>query len=81
MMEIIIGCIIANVITIALIGCGVYILYRKNEDKIKQLLSEISAIVKQIKSIDVTEIKNSIDKITLTIDSIKEKLDNIKWPF
>lgn len=71
MINVIIGCLIANILTIAIIvGIGYYF-YKKNEDKIKEVIETVKT--------EVGEITGMVDSVTETIDSIKSKLD--KLPF
>lgn len=80
-MNIIIGCIIANLITFGLIIGILYYYYNKNKDKINQIITDITLIIDKLKLIDFEAIKNSINEITSTINEIKEKIDKIKFPF
>lgn len=71
MINVIIGCLIANILTIAIIvGIGYYF-YKKNEDKIKEVIETVKT--------EVVEITGMVNSVTETIDSIKSKLD--KLPF
>lgn len=47
MVQIIIGCIIAQIVVIAAIGGTAYYLYKKNESKVKALKAEVEETVKK----------------------------------
>ena len=47
MFQIIIGCVLANILTIAIIGLALYLVYRKNEDRLKALDSKIEQKVER----------------------------------
>ena len=49
MFQIIIGCVLANILTIAIIGLSLYLVYRKNEDRLKALDSKIDQKVEDVK--------------------------------
>lgn len=49
MFQIIIGCVLANILTIAIIGLALYLVYRKNEDRLKALDSKIDQKVEDVK--------------------------------
>lgn len=50
MFQIIIGCVLANILTIAIIGLSLYLVYRKNEDRLKALDSKIDQKVEDVKT-------------------------------
>lgn len=49
MFQIIIGCVLANILMIAIIGLALYLVYRKNEDRLKALDSKIDQKVEDVK--------------------------------
>lgn len=71
MFQIIIGCVIANIITILIIGCALYYAYRKNEAKIKELSDKIDT--------KIDEVKEKVNTVTGTIESISQAIN--KLPF
>lgn len=74
MVQIIIGCIIAQIVVIASIGGTAYYLYKKNESKVKALKAEVEETVKS-----VNEATEAIGKIESTVDEVKNALE--KLPF
>lgn len=74
MAQIIIGCIVGNIITLAAIGAVAYIAYRKNRDKIDSIKTQVSQITENISGT-----LGHIQGIHKTIDDIKNKLN--KFPF
>ena len=74
MVQIIIGCIIAQIVVIAAIWGTAYYLYKKNESKVKALKAEVEETVKSVKG--ATE---AIGKIESTVDEVKNALE--KLPF
>lgn len=50
MFHIIIGCVLANILMIAIIGSALYLVYCKNEDRLKALDSKIDQKVESVKS-------------------------------
>ena len=52
----------ANILTIAIIGLALYLVYRKNEDRLKALDSKIDQKVGAVMDI-VDQIKKLLDKI------------------
>lgn len=63
----------ANILTIAIIGLALYLVYRKNEDRLKALDSKIDQ--------KVEDVKNKVGAVMDIVDQIKELLDKInkKW--
>lgn len=59
----------ANIITIAIIGLALYLVYRKNEDRLKALDSKIDQ--------KVEDIKNKVGAVMDIVDQIKKLLDKI----
>lgn len=69
MFQIIIGCVSANILTIAIIGLSLYLVYRKNEDRLKALDSKIDQ--------KVEDVKNKVGAVMDIVDQIKKLLDKI----
>lgn len=59
----------ANILTIAIIGLALYLVYRKNEDRLKALDSKIDQ--------KVEDIKNKVGAVMDIVDQIKKLLDKI----
>lgn len=59
----------ANILTIAIIGLALYLVYRKNEDRLKALDSKIDQ--------KVEDVKNKVGAVMDIIDQIKKLLDKI----
>lgn len=59
----------ANILTIAIIGLALYLVYRKNEDRLKALDSKIDQ--------KVEDVKNKIGAVMDIVDQIKKLLDKI----
>lgn len=59
----------ANILTIAIIGLGLYLVYRKNEDRLKALDSKIDQ--------KVEDVKNKVGAVMDIVDQIKKLLDKI----
>lgn len=71
MFQVIVGCVIANIVTILIIGGVLYYIYKKNETKIKELNDKIDT--------KVDEVKDKVNTVMETIESIKETIG--KLPF
>lgn len=69
MFQIIIGCVFANILTIAIIGLALYLVYRKNEDRLKALDSKIDQ--------KVEDVKNKVGAVMDIVDQVKKLLDKI----
>ena len=69
MFQIIIGCVLANILTISIIGLSLYLVYRKNEDRLKALDSKIDQ--------KVEDVKNKVGAVMDIVDQIKKLLDKI----
>jgi hypothetical protein len=69
MLQIIIGCVLANILTITIIGLALYLVYRKNEDRLKALDSKIDQ--------KVEDVKNKVGAVMDIVDQIKKLLDKI----
>ena len=69
MFQIIIGWVLANFLTIAIIGLALYLVYRKNEDRLKALDSKIDQ--------KVEDVKNKVGAVMDIVDQIKKLLDKI----
>lgn len=59
----------ANILTIAIIGLALYLVYRKNEDRLKALDSKIDQ--------KVEDVKNKVGAVMDIIDQIKKLLEKI----
>lgn len=59
----------ANILTIAIIGLALYLVYRKNEDSLKALDSKIDQ--------KVEDVKNKVGAVMDIVDQIKKLLDKI----
>lgn len=59
----------ANILTIAIIGLALYLVYRKNEDRLKALDSKIDQ--------KVEDVKNKVGAVVDIVDQIKKLLDKI----
>ena len=57
----------ANILTIAIIGLALYLVYRKNEDRLKALDSKIDQ--------KVEDVKNKVGAVMDIVDQIKKVLD------
>lgn len=59
----------ANIPTIAIIGLALYLVYRKNEDRLKALDSKIDQ--------KVEDVKNKVGAVMDIVDQVKKLLDKI----
>lgn len=59
----------ANILTIAIIGLSLYLVYCKNEDRLKALDSKIDQ--------KVEDVKNKVGAVMDIVDQIKKLLDKI----
>lgn len=59
----------ANILTIAIIGLALHLVYRKNEDRLKALDSKIDQ--------KVEDVKNKVGAVMDIVDQIKKLLDKI----
>lgn len=59
----------ANILTIAIIGLALYLVYRKNEDRLKALDSKIDQ--------KVEDVKNKVGAVMDIVDQIKKLLYKI----
>lgn len=59
----------ANILTIAIIGLSLYLVYSKNEDCLKALDSKIDQ--------KVEDVKNKVGAVMDIVDQIKKLLDKI----
>lgn len=59
----------ANILTIAIIGLALYLVYRKNEDRLKALDSKIDQ--------KIEDVKNKVGSVMDIVDHIKKLLDKI----
>lgn len=60
---------LANILTIAIIGLALYLVYRKNEDRLKALDSKIDQ--------KVEDVKNKVGAVMDIVDQVKKLLDKI----
>lgn len=59
----------ANILTIAIIGLALYLVYSKNEDRLKALDSKIDQ--------KVEDVKNKVGAVMDIVDQVKKLLDKI----
>ena len=59
----------SNILTIAIIGLALYLVYRKNEDRLKALDSKIDQ--------KVEDVKNKVGAVMDIVDQVKKLLDKI----
>lgn len=59
----------ANILTISIIGLALYLVYRKNEDRLKALDSKIDQ--------KVEDVKNKVGAVMDIVDQVKKLLDKI----
>lgn len=59
----------ANILTIAIVGLALYLVYRKNEDRLKALDSKIDQ--------KVEDVKNKVGAVMDIVDQVKKLLDKI----
>lgn len=59
----------ANILTIAIIGLSLYLVYSKNEDRLRALDSKIDQ--------KVEDVKNKVGAVMDIVDQIKKLLDKI----
>lgn len=59
----------ANILTIAIIGLSLYLVYRKNEDRLKALDSKIDQ--------KVEDVKNKVGAVMDIVAQVKKLLDKI----
>lgn len=59
----------ANILTIAIIGLSLHLVYSKNEDRLKALDSKIDQ--------KVEDVKNKVGAVMDIVDQIKKLLDKI----
>ena len=71
MITTIIACIIANILTAALVVGVAYYFYKKNEASIKETINDVKEKIGNVSS--------TVQTVTDTINSIKEKFE--KLPF
>ena len=71
MTEVIIECIIANILTLAIVGFALFILFKKNEKRLNEIGDELRDKIKGV--------KDTVDEVVTVIDGIKNMLD--KLPF
>lgn len=71
MITTIIACIIANILTYAIVVGVAYYFYKKNEASIKETINDVKEKIGNVSS--------TVQTVTDTINSIKEKLE--KLPF
>lgn len=69
MIQIIIGCVLANILTISIIGLALYFIYKKNESRFKALDAKIDQ--------KVEDVKNKVGAVMDIVDQIKKLLDKI----
>lgn len=62
----------ANILTIAIIGLALYLVYRKNEDRLKALDSKIDQKVEDVKN-EVGAVMDIVDQVKKLLDKINKK--------
>lgn len=62
----------ANILTIAIIGLALYLVYRKNEDRLKALDSKIDQKVEDVKN-KVCAVMDIVDQVKKLLDKINKK--------
>ena len=62
----------ANILTIAIIGLALYLVYRKNEDRLKALDSKIDQKVEDVKN-KVGAVMDIVDQVNKLLDKINKK--------
>ena len=62
----------ANILTIAIIGLALYLVYRENEDRLKALDSKIDQKVEDVKN-KVGAVMDIVDQINKLLDKINKK--------
>lgn len=62
----------ANILTIAIIGLALYLVYRKNEDRLKALDSKIDQKVEDVKN-KVGAVMDIVDQVEKLLDKINKK--------
>ena len=72
MLSTIIACIIANLLTIVIIGAAIYFAYKKNQEKVDAVAEEIKEKVET-----VTEVKDAISDVSNVINEIKNKFEGL----
>lgn len=83
MVNTIIACLIANVLTIAIIGIILYSLYKKNEKKIDMLRESIDDVRKAFADAykEIGEASQAVDEINDAVSAVKTTLEEIKDKF
>ena len=71
MIGTIIACIIANILTAAIVVGIAYYFYKKNEATIKEVINDVRE--------KINNVSDTVETITDAMNTIKEKLD--KLPF
>lgn len=75
--NIIFGCIIANLLTIAVIFFVAYLLYRKNEKKIEAVKSAVESKIEGVKS-TIAETSQRIENIVEVVGQVNSALGTLK---
>ena len=76
MLSTIIACIIANLLTIVIIGAAIYFAYKKNQERVDAVAEEIKEKVEKAKE-TVTEVKDAISDVSDVINEIKNKFEGL----
>lgn len=76
MFSTIIACIIANLLTIVIIGAAIYFAYKKNQEKVDAVAEEIKEKVENAKE-TVAEVKDAISNVSEVINEIKSKFEGL----
>lgn len=74
MITTILGCLIANILFFGIISLVSYLFYKKNKEKIDNVINDVTAKVGEVQSLI-----NAIKNLKEDFESLKSKLD--KLPF
>lgn len=74
MITTIISCIIANILTIIIIGAAIYLSYKKNQEKVDNIANELKERIESFKE-NFSEISESVNSAIDTLEEIRKKLD------
>lgn len=74
MITTIISCIIANILTIVIIGAAIYLSYKKNQEKVDNIANELKERIESFKE-NFSEISESVNSAIDTLEEIRKKLD------
>ena len=72
MIQIIIGCVLANILTISIIGLALYFIYKKNESHLRALGAKIDQKGEDVKN-KVGSVMNAVEQNKKLLDKINKK--------